>query len=123
MYEPKPATIETLAAKAALTNRLVIFPEANQLFIDLDSQQDVVMFLERLELLNRFEVAAVTSVTESHTDDHYHAVVTLSREPSPWERVATQAALGSDRKRELLAIINRTGDMPGPNCFFEVVNG
>ncbi len=119
-YLPNPSTFEDLVAKAAKTGRQVVRPLLNQIFIDLDSQSDLIMFMDRLETFKRFESAGCV-VTTSQTDDHYHAIVTLDREPSPWERVALQAALGSDRKRELLAIINRVGDMPGPNCFFEAL--
>ncbi len=122
MYEPRPTDITELVLKAAKTDRKVVLPEPNQLFIDIDSDEDLEFYECQMLILDRF-VESTETITASASPGHYHVVVTLSRDPSPWERVAMQAALGSDRKRELLAIINRTGDLPGPNCFFEAISG
>lgn len=117
-YSATPSSPEQLAAKAAGSGRVVVHAEPNQLFIDLDSEESLAKFYEQIDILEKYEQLA-RNVSESNQPGHYHAVVTLDRVPHPFERVALQAALGSDRKRELLALIQKQDGNPGPNVFFE----
>lgn len=111
-------TREQLESKAAETGRIVLYPNDYQLFVDLDSEGALSFFQKQVEILRGREMCDVR-VTRSVKPEHYHAVVSLWAPINPYARVALQAALGSDRKRELLAIMNRTADGPGTNCLFE----
>jgi len=117
-YDFNASTPERLIAKAAETGRSVVTPNHDQLFIDLDSEEALDTFRSQMEIFQRSE-HMIWQVHPSKTPGHYHAKVTLRRFVVGFERVALQAALGSDRKRELLAILQAKDGMPGPNVFFE----
>ena len=101
--------------------REIVEPESNELFIDIDSESDVGVMSEMVRIL-RFNgvVVSVERVTPSRTEGHYHAVVKLDRDVSAVERIAFQACLGSDRKRELLSLLRVVLELDRPpTVFFE----
>lgn len=103
-------------------NREIIEPDDNQLFIDIDNKDDLNLLYAMLDTLQLNGVAAtVERVTPSRTEGHYHAVVRLDRTIDSVTRVAFQACLGSDRKRELLSLLRIVlGLNRPPTVFFEV---
>ncbi len=113
-----PATPEELEAKAALTGRKVIYPDTNELFIDLDGVEEMLFCHQQIEILSAAGEVMHVDWSQSQTAYHWHVVVVLRQPIDSWRRVALQAALGSDRKRELLACLNPI--TAGTNCFFEV---
>ena len=105
----------------------LVLPGPLELQIDLDSPDDHVVLTMMRELLakNGELVEEVKRTTSAGGNTH----VTLKMpagwgELSPLLRVALQACLGSDRKREVLSILRivRTYDMPA-TCFFEKRDG
>lgn len=91
---------------------LVIFlPDANEIQIDIDNEYDLEVYHTNMHLLGQyfdsiagFEYKVI--MTKSRNKEHgYHARVYLPFIVSETERIAFQAFLGSDRKRELLSYI------------------
>ncbi len=117
MASYKPMTRAQIEEKAKKLGKVVVYPNRYQLFVDIDSDTDHMRFNDLVAILEQSE--RITHFAfPSKTPGHCHIIVTLDREISPWERVALQAAMGSDRKRELLAILNARHGDPGTNCFF-----
>jgi hypothetical protein len=107
-------------AKAAALGLVVVEPAASELFLDLDTG------LEEFRTL-LYDVAATAGLRIHRVDfwpsrkpGHWHAVVALEHEITPVMRIALQAALGSDRKRELLGLMRILLDVAAaPTVFFE----
>jgi hypothetical protein len=115
-YEMKAATREELEAKATSTNRIVVYPESNQIFIDIDNADAYETFLTLHDILRKHPSYGSATFRNSRTLGHKHITVSFKTPLEPWQRIALQAALGSDRKRELLACLQGN---PGPTVFFE----
>jgi hypothetical protein len=91
--------------KAEELGLVVKRPGPTEVFVDLDGAGACVCFEYQLDILREFMPQTTYEITESQTDGHYHAVVDLKRPlKDAVERIAFQAALGSDRKREILAL-------------------
>lgn len=88
------------------------YPKRNELLIDLDSLEAESYFLRELERLeNELECSLEKEYWESKTPGHMHYVIKLPRDLEPFERIALQAALGSDRRKELISVFRIwTGD-------------
>ncbi len=112
-YEPK-----TPEEKAAAKGLIVVRPEPNELFLDIDSEADFEKF-ESLILIfkeHRDELCSWTKrPSPSGKPGRYHVVVTLSAPvKDQMERIVLQALLGSDTKRELIAYVDDR-----ETCLFE----
>lgn len=107
------------AKKKGLT---CVVPEPDQLLIDLDDDGDRAHMLAMLEVLAKNGHEFVFEKTTTSAGGNQHVYLRASKKLSPIERVALQACLGSDRKRELLSIL-RTWMFPEEvvpaSCFFE----
>jgi hypothetical protein len=111
---------------AATLGMHVMLPSDSELFIDIDCEEDLVHYRAMLEVLKPLAftdgraLVVMDRVIPSKTLGHFHVVVTLDERVTPMERIAFQAALGSDRKRELLSLlrIRLQLDRP-PTVFFE----
>ena len=99
----------------------IVFPEHNELFVDLDSEEAVKVFGERLILMEKFLPKWVKKVklTDSKTPGHKHATVTLNYSPNIFVMLFLQILLGSDPKRELLSYKKLQNSHPYPVVFFE----
>lgn len=100
--------------KARALGLEVVFPNENELFVDIDSNESWDEFLDAIPLLSQMERAPGLlrfTVTASRNGNK-HVVVTLGRPVKDQEeRLMLQAMLGSDRKRELLGLRQvRSGD-------------
>jgi hypothetical protein len=97
------------------------YPKDDELFVDIDSARDFTRFKTMVEMLGRIErVKGWTDTPSASGGQHRHVVVTLGRHVGPLERVALQAMLGSDLKREMLSYEQlKTGSNPHPTVFFE----
>lgn len=85
----------------------VVYPEPDQLLLDFDNSLDYDFFMGTgRDILAQFwGVRRIeTAPSASHRPWHLHCRVTIEKSITPMERFALQAALGSDRKRELLGI-------------------
>lgn len=100
-------------------------PLANELFIDIDSP-------DQLEKFNTAVHSAVRNiedfgdwefhVTPSSSGGKYnlHIRIKLPFEVTDWQRIALQAAFGSDTMREFLSCCRLLFGDPNPSCFKEV---
>lgn len=84
----------------------LVYPEHNQIQIDIDSEEAWQTHKELLELYeSRFDYIRKCVVTPSKSGlPHRHVTITLNNTVDAVERIALQAALGSDRKRELISL-------------------
>lgn len=100
--------------------RTVIFPKPNELFLDIDTQEDFDLLPQRIdELERRMEFRCeITDVTPSSSGmPHCHVTVRATQEFEHIERAALQLALGSDRKREMHGIRRAMNDVEHPTLF------
>lgn len=100
----------------------VVLPEANQLQIDIDSEEHLLSFMSALGvILRNWDTEGID--VEAHPSKsglpRLHITLTLPFEVSPWQRIALQAALGSDPTRELLSATRLMRGDSHPTLFVE----
>lgn len=110
-------------AAAAAKGLVVVLPEDNELFLDLDSLESRDVFHAHLNILQgRLPglVQEVVSNVSASGGDHRHVTITLSRPvKGAVERILLQAVLGSDLRRELLSFAFLEKGRECPTLFFE----
>lgn len=112
-------TIESAYAKAKALGRVVLVPAANELFVDIDNESSLSMFMENI---SRLRVDSyVVRPSPSREQNRLHITVTLTHEISALERIALQAMLGSDPVREMLSWKRLQRGVSDPTLFFEVL--
>jgi hypothetical protein len=95
-------------------------PLASQLFIDLDSLSDKVIFDTNYDLVNTAVGIRGFQVTPSRNkSEGRHIIVDLKQDVTPLERCLLQAILGSDRRREGHSFWRIQEGDPEPTLFFE----
>jgi hypothetical protein len=116
-------TLEGCLDSAASQGLKVRFPEPNELFIDIDSEEDWTRFGELSTILNCYTPINLNWAPSKSGMPKRHVVVTLmsGKTFTPLERIAFQACLGSDRKHELLSLL-AVPTNPKPTCFYETTN-
>ncbi len=98
----------------------VVDPEPNELFIDIDREEDFEFFKKNVNWLKDIVECWHVSPSPSGKPGHYHIIVTLKRPVrDAVERIGLQAMLGSDRLREILSLRNALNNSGRPTCFFE----
>lgn len=98
---------------------VVLFPEHNELFIDIDTPEDLAVFWKQITIFARRETFTV-DIRPSRRRDGRHILVRLGRSlVSEEERLMLQAMLGSDRARELLCLHRIRSPHDRVTCFFE----
>jgi hypothetical protein len=113
-------TFEQAKKSAAVMGLAVKIPKANELFIDLDSEEAWLRFLINRGKLFGPDGEAVTQVSISKSGlPHRHVILTLKRDLSALERIALQSMLGSDPTREILSYKRLLLGNPHPILFFE----
>lgn len=100
--------------------RILVEPAEDELFIDIDSEEDHDRCYAMLAMFatNGFG-AKVIRDTPSRDEGHRHIVVRLDWKVDRISRIAFQACLGSDRKRELLSIFRVLLGQDVATVFFE----
>jgi hypothetical protein len=103
---------------------MIVLPREDELFIDIDREEDLAWFERAVwKLAETRSILWEVHPSPSGEPGHYHAVVVFyaQHEPAldPMERIALQAALGSDRMRELLSIDRIACSEKEPTLFFE----
>lgn len=115
----------------------VVLPKPYQLQIDLDTDADLVRMDNMIAVLQRNEIhVAVEKITTSRSGNR-HAYVRVNgmtrgvgcettdgydSDISPLLRIALQACLGSDPKRELLSLLRiAKGSGRPPTLFYELL--
>jgi len=97
----------------------IVYPESDELFVDIDSVEDLKVFHKNLGLLGDL-VLGYMRTPSNGGGDHWHVKVKLSHAlDDGFDRIALQSLLGSDRKREMLSWITMKDDGANPTCFFE----
>lgn len=102
---------------------VVVLPREREAFVDIDSEADREHFEVAIaKMAEECGVRHMIRASPSGTPGHYHAIVRVPwwRDPlSAVERIAIQAALGSDRVRETLGLLRLWRDEEQPTLFFE----
>lgn len=101
----------------------VVFPEANQLQIDIDDDRAFDIYNEMRPVINRYYGVAFESITPSRSGlPKRHITLTTYRDLNTFERIALQACLGSDRVREILGVVQAMLGDAHPTLFLEKKN-
>jgi hypothetical protein len=94
-----------------------IYPMANELFVDIDTEADYGNFLKNKNIIS---IIKAWHVTPSRTKAQgKHIVVELDRDVTSIERIALQTILGSDTRREAHSWVRLQANDPLPTLFFE----
>ena len=113
---------ERVIAEAEGMGLIVDLPEDNELQIDIDSGTDMDRFRRSFEILKR-ELGIIdddVTITPSRNKvDGRHIRVRMGFDLSPIQRIALQAACGSDPIRELLSLVRLFAGDEHPTLFLE----
>lgn len=100
----------------------VVYPKDNELFIDIDSEDDLQLFRDQYEIFHRDYKVTSMQMRESRNGlPGRHVIVTLPFFVTDIERIAYQAALGSDPVRELLSLRRLKDEDDHPTLFVEKI--
>ncbi len=111
---------DSMQAAADAKGLVVVYPEPNELFIDIDSAEDFAVFAKNVLVLGDLVSQFVSAPSPLGKPERLHITVTLSRPvASSIERIAMQAALGSDRLHETLSLRIALAGGEHPTVFFE----
>ena len=110
--------------KAARLGKVVVLPKPDELFIDIDNEGDACVLQSLLRVartagLDIFVDRRIPSATPGH--EHVYLRCGESLQLTPTLRIALQAALGSDRKREVLALAAVVRGIEPHSVFFEAL--
>lgn len=107
---------------AVANNLRVVLPTEYQLLIDIDNPYDRGVFTTNFDIVDSvYGIDQVTETTSrSGKSGNSHIVVTLKTPlKSVLERIALQAVLGSDRRREAHSLRRSFQGEQNPTLFFE----
>ena len=111
---------EEFIARVTAQGYRVVFPGDNQLQIDIDSAEQYAAFDKAVLRWNRnAEPFAVEEHPSMSGLPRRHITLTLPYAVTPWQRIALQAAFGSDPVRELLSAVRLQRRDPHPTLFVE----
>lgn len=106
--------------EAAQKNLDVVFPQANELFIDIDNEHSFALYSKQIDILKKYVGVKSVRVQPSKSGlPKRHIYVTLKQDITELERVSLQAMMGSDRVRELLGYVQVKNNDPHPTLFLE----
>ncbi len=100
----------------------IVYPASNELLIDIDSEEHYTNYERGIACVLRNKIwddIDISEVVSTSGLPHRHITITLPNDITPVERIALQAALGSDPMRELMSIIRFINDDPHPTLFVE----
>lgn len=107
--------------KGERDNLRVVIPAHNELQIDLDGDAQYMHYQEMLKLFKAKGFKFTEQVNPSKSGlPNRHVTLTLTDSIDPWQRIALQASLGSDPKRELLSAARILNGDPYPTAFLEL---
>lgn len=109
MYEPPDyianETVQEYIERMQKAGYKILVPEPNQLFIDIDTKEQLKQYLSEIERFrDEYTVKEIKQTPSRRKADGFHITVTLDREITNIERIVLQAILGSDPRRELLGL-------------------
>lgn len=97
----------------------VYVPDRDELLIDIDTKVHAQQYANAFMLLNNYiEGIEVRKITRSENGG-WHVYIKMPFNMSSYERIAWQAALGSDPMRELLSLIRIKQDIEDPILLVE----
>ncbi len=97
----------------------VVYPVDDELLLDIDSSADAEWLTQMVEVLRENGEPIEIEKTTTSKSGNLHVYIKMGRKLSPIERVALQACLGSDRKRELLSVLRIWYTDRAPTVLFE----
>lgn len=113
---------EKATEQAAKKGCRVVYPKANELFVDLDSKEAVARFYTNIARILEYKpLTYEVRPSPSGREGHAHAYVWLEDDVDDFERIALQALLGSDLTREVLSWQRLMRYEEHPTLFFEKV--
>jgi hypothetical protein len=96
----------------------VLFPTDHELFLDIDTADDRATFERNRDLIDA--AYGIEKVVQTYSrSGHCHLFITLREPVSVIERIALQAVLGSDRRREAHSMRRFFEGEATPTLFFE----
>ena len=90
----------------------------NTLLFDLDTEEALTVFRLRSQILEAKGFSPHIVITRSE-HGNYHAVVTVTRDMTEGIRLAIQACLGSDWKREFLGVLRNLNKQESVSLLFQ----
>lgn len=116
-YSPEIETVESITAVADERGLVAFFPMGNELFLDFDG--DAKINQRVLDIVTEQFGWAATLTTISQSGNGLHMYIRLNDHLSNRDRVALQAALGSDPVREALSIVRLDKGSSAHSALFE----
>ena len=105
---------------AAARGLVIVYPQPDELFLDIDDAESLVMFGVHQKVLGDLIQGYTLAVSPSGDPFKYHVTVKLSRQvKDAFERIMLQALLGSDRLHEILSWSAAAHGAVQPTLFFE----
>jgi hypothetical protein len=110
--------------KATKANLDVVIPDDRTLTLDIDTPTQPEAFFELREFLNNFYRVEKVQYTKSKSGN-MHIYITMTDSFTPLEKIALQACLGSDPKREILSFVRAKNPAPNSHAslMFETAEG
>lgn len=112
--------------KAEAHGWAIVYPQPEEVFLDLDDDASVRVYEASLPVLNRLRDASelppfvVEARRTVSPGGKTHVYLRFPEELTDLERIAWQAVLGSDRTRELMGLMRLATFSKRPaTCFFE----
>jgi len=107
-------------AEAEAEGLAVVLPLINEIQIDIDDEHSYEIYESVLPIISKYY--GILDVHERESRSGYpkrHITLTLGKTVNQYERIALQLALGSDRIREVLGIVQANLGDPSPTLFLE----
>jgi hypothetical protein len=116
---------DIVAAEATKKECVIVRPKPNELFIDIDNENQLESFKKAIGVFIKTHLCTYEMIpSSSGKPNHFHIRVTLGGETvDARTRILYQAVLGSDPVREVLSLLRLERDDPMPTIFFEKANG
>lgn len=98
--------------------KVIKIPERHQLQIDIDSEEQASIFKTNINIIRRYYDFTITEVRNSPSGG-LHIYIDTPFDMDAAERIAWQAALGSDPIRELLSLVRMSNNIMYPTLLVE----
>lgn len=113
-----PETFAIQADLARANNFDVIEADEYTLLLDLDAPEALAQFEHVFPILERHFIV-VKQETWKSKSGHTHKLLELAKPLSVMERLLLQAALGSDGRREVIALVRLHNGVANPSRLFK----
>lgn len=113
---------EKFCARMIADGFRVVIPEANQLQVDIDTDEQYAVYQRACECFIK-NFPGDPPIVEEHPSrsglPRRHVTITLPFAVEPWQRIAWQASFGSDPMREMLSCFRAWHGDQHPTLFVE----